>query len=371
MGLTAEKICRWYDHLFIGHHRYPTSLESDRDLSCLPICIRETSCKGQKPFVAQVADEILRVYDGSLWDWNLPPSDRVWQIAIGRRASVVGAHIGSRRCCVKLYYDDRLRTKVRSLFGWTRARRAFRFGGEASRSGVRCPQVFGHAKAGPIGPSLLVMELIEEAMPLDQWIAQRGLNRDFVRQFAAFVRQMHDVGISHIDLQPRNVLVRLCDPKEKGQPEHEFTLVDLEDIRVHRRVSHRTRMRNLRRLHKFAVPIVPLKWRLEFLKQYLHRRSLRGTLRQIGRAISSETPFRRWVALQRLQDHLQRKKAVPQGSSRYRDRDTEGRQSSPVQPLIETVQNNYTQQPGGCHAHIESEARREHCYSGTDFCFRP
>jgi tRNA A-37 threonylcarbamoyl transferase component Bud32 len=300
MKPTAEATCGRCVSPFSHTHIWLRPMESGMGLARSRISqvgVSQMACAGKENLVARAINEVLTLYDGSRRHWSPPLSDRITKISFGGRAGVIGVRLGSERCCVKLYYDDRLRTKARALLGWTRARRAFRNGLKASRCGVRCPQVLGYAKAGPFGPSLLVMELIEPAMPLNRWIPEHGIDHDFVRQFAAFVRDMHDTGVSHIDLQLRNVMVRLRNPAEGAcvaPPKYEFVLVDLEDIRIHRSVSPRGRAADLHRLNKWgAMKIVPLRWRLEFLRQYLRGGCLRPWLKKVAFVPSQEPILRR------------------------------------------------------------------------------
>jgi hypothetical protein len=243
---------------------------------------------------------VLSGYDGSQRHWMPERSEHLWKICLNKRAGVVGVRVGSDRCCVKLYYDDRPRTKLRTLLGRTRALRAYRNGRMLRCYGIRCPHMIGYAEARPWGPSLLVSELVDDAVPCDRFLAEQGPNGPLVRQFAGFIRKMHDAGVAHVDLQLRNVLVRprsVVGGTGAAARNYEFLLVDLEDVRVHRGLSHRVRAGNLHRLNKWAMTTVPVKWRLRFLKHYLRGDGVRSWARELKRMVFTHPPEDRAITI--------------------------------------------------------------------------
>lgn len=259
-----------------------------------------------EPLVLRATAAVLSAYDGSRRHWKPDEAEHLWKICLNKRAGVVGVEVGGDRCCVKLYYDDRPRTRLRTLLGRTRALRAYQNGLVLRRCGIRCPHVIGQAEARPWGPSLIVTELVEGAVPVNRFLAEHGPNGELVRQFAAFVRKMHDAGVAHTDLQLRNVLVRPRGRAEGagvGTGGYEFLLVDLEDVRVHRRVSDRLRMANLHRMNKWALATVPLKWRLRFLKHYLRGGRARSWARRLKRLVFKHPAEDRAITI-RSQAHL-------------------------------------------------------------------
>lgn len=226
-------------------------------------------CRQHNLLMSRAIGEVLSLYDGTASYWRPPPTPHLELISTGGRAAVLGARFGAARCCVKLYYASLLRTKLRALLGVGRARRAYINGIKAAQRGIRCPEAFGYAIVRPFGPSFLVTELLEGACQAREWIAQNGLTNEFLRQFAVFLRRMHDAGISHVDMQLRNVMVRPRPSANPLRPEYEFILVDLEDIRLHRRVSWRRRIANLHHINRSGeLNSLPVHWRLEFFRQY-------------------------------------------------------------------------------------------------------
>jgi len=109
---------------------------------------------------------------------------------------------------------------------------------------------------------MIVTEPADNAERLDRWAAEHAVTIDAVVTLARFVRDLHDKGISHADLSPRNILIH------KSGPLFEFLLLDYEDARFTTELSTRRRMANLHHLHERMVGHVPLRARLRFLRAY-------------------------------------------------------------------------------------------------------
>ena len=109
---------------------------------------------------------------------------------------------------------------------------------------------------------MIVMELLAEAERLDRWIARHGTGRALVRSVARFLRHMHDQGVTHVDLSPRNLLVT---PAGDG---FSVCLLDCEDARFRRRVTPGLRLADLHHLDERLLSAVSLRDRLRFLREY-------------------------------------------------------------------------------------------------------
>jgi serine/threonine protein kinase len=99
-------------------------------------------------------------------------------------------------------------------------------------------------------------------MRLDHWAARQRAGRDAIVSLARFLRHMHDQGVAHIDLSPRNILIRT------GAGGLEFFLLDYEDVRFAAHLSRRRRLDNLNHLHERTVRLISLRDRLRFLREY-------------------------------------------------------------------------------------------------------
>jgi len=213
-------------------------------------------------FVREAAEKTYAHYHGEGCRWQLPTSDQLWKISFGGRAGVLGVRMGGRTACVKLFYDERLQTRFRVMLGLSKGRRAYHNGVRLGQAGVSCPRMLGYAERRPFGPALIVTELAEDAMRFDLWALEHGVPRATVIALARFVRDLHDRGIWHTDLSPRNILIRRSDPAGG------FLLLDYEDARFGPQVGRHMRLKNLHHLHERVVGYLPLRDRLRFLHAY-------------------------------------------------------------------------------------------------------
>ncbi|MBP8303437.1 MAG: hypothetical protein KBE04_04845 [Phycisphaerae bacterium] len=214
------------------------------------------------PDILRVAEQVYRRYDDRQARWALADGPQIWRICLGRRSAVVGVRQDGRLYAAKLFYDQRARTRLRVRLGLAKARRAYRNGLRLAERGIPCPRTLGYVEQRPGRLPLLVMELLADAAQLDHWIDRRGVTRPLVEAVARFVRHLHDQGIFHRDLSPRNLMVG-----PSGQT-FRVWLVDYEDARFRRTVSPRRRLANLHHLHERLLCRVSLRDRLRFLRAY-------------------------------------------------------------------------------------------------------
>jgi tRNA A-37 threonylcarbamoyl transferase component Bud32 len=216
--------------------------------------------------LSRVAEHVYGSYDGGEPGWALIDSPQLWRISLGGRAGVVGVNVGGHAYCAKLYYDGRLQTRLRVLLGLAKARWAYSRGLRLERLGIRSPKILGYAERRPGQLPVLVMELLTGVLTLDQWIARHGVTRPLIASVARFIRHMHDQGVVHVDLSPRNLMVS---PSAAG---FDVWLLDCEDVRFRRRLSDRARLADLHHLDERVLCTVSLRSRLRFLQEYAGRR---------------------------------------------------------------------------------------------------
>jgi len=240
-------------------------------------------------YVRAASQWVLSHYDGQGRHWRPTPSDQLWHVFFGGRSGVVGVRLDGRTCCVKLFYDERLRTKIRTALGFAKGRRAYRNGLRLHQARVKCPQIIGYAERRPFGPALVLSELIDDGMRLDHRARKHGVEPRSVVALARYIRKMHDRGVFHVDLSPRNILIR---PDNGGAG---FLLLDYEDVRFAHAVSRRIRARNIHHLHERMVPYLSLRDRVRFLRAYaeddydVYRDRLRQMIRKSKRAAPYNT----------------------------------------------------------------------------------
>ncbi len=245
----------------------------------MKICALKTKDAG---YVRAVAEKVMQTYDGCGIEWKHPVDDpELWKLNSGQRAGVVGVKLGGRRCCVKLFYDDRMRAKARNLCGLSKAKRAFASALKLKARQVACPEMIGWVRVRAGGPYMVVSELCDYAHRTDHYIREHGIDLDLVRLFAGFVRNMHGKGIGHVDFSLRNTMVVVSD----RAPRFRFLLLDYEDARFGSALSRGKRLNNLHHLLERALPLVPLKWRVVFLREYLQTENIREWVYALNRLL--------------------------------------------------------------------------------------
>ena len=122
----------------------------------------------------------------------------------------------------------------------------------AYRSGVAVPMPLGAywERRGPIYRGAFAVARIEAVHLLDYLSSDGEVNEDALRRCGAALRQMHDAGFIHADLQIRNILIADSGPY----------IIDLDKARQCSSVSPSAREINLVRLSRsFQKNSVPLK----------------------------------------------------------------------------------------------------------------
>ena len=202
-------------------------------------------------FLQSVAERVFGAYTGGRKSWKLEDSSNLWNIHSGERAKVLGVQIGGCECCVKLFYDDRLFVLIRNRMGWSKAQRAYSRGLKLALLGLRCPEMIGFAVCRKSGLALLVTELIEDACQVDHWLEKNGANEEVLNALGRFAVQMHNQGVLHKDLSPRNLLI------DSVEGSYTFTILDYEDLSFHAKVTDEQRVENLRHLYERLMRTLP------------------------------------------------------------------------------------------------------------------
>jgi tRNA A-37 threonylcarbamoyl transferase component Bud32 len=214
-------------------------------------------------FVAEVSRQMLSIClrEPSGWPGSNFPGFRT--LNRGGRAGVAVVDFAGRCCCVKLFYDSRLFIRWRNRLGFSKAARAYQKGLELNARGVNCPAMIGYAVDRKSGLAILITEFASDAERIDHRIKRGGVDTAVAAALGRFIRQMHDAGVIHKDLSPRNLLVRETDRN------YEFLLLDYEDARFFRAVSESMQLDNLHHLHERTFTTVSEEIRREFLAAYL------------------------------------------------------------------------------------------------------
>lgn len=145
----------------------------------------------------------------------------------------------------------------------------------------------------------LVTLEIPDSTPLDEFVTEHlpawpEPDRSRVRQklamaLGAMTARLHDAGFLHVDFHPGNILVRFPTPDEP-----ELVMIDLDALRVRKKVDWKAARQNLALLNHFFWMRSSRTDRLRFLEHY--RRHRRGPVEDAGRAARQiEGATRRWA----------------------------------------------------------------------------
>ena len=115
--------------------------------------------------------------------------------------------------------------------------------------------------------SFFITRFIKDAHPLDRYVYHylpKTRRKDFFKDLARFVSNLHESGISHGDMFRDNVLVK---EKDKGW---EIYLVDLDTVQ-YKNLAVKKRVEDLAQLNYALTDMreVSMKERLYFLRQYM------------------------------------------------------------------------------------------------------
>ena len=207
---------------------------------------------------------------------------RLWMIHQGQKSDVLGLTLPSREhWCLKYVHDTRVRSKLRTLVGQSKGRKAFNQGWGLEVRQVPAPRIYGFAEIRPFGPSLLFMEhmgqhetlqhRILEVLQEEPMEAQR-LRRSLANNLGGFTADLHTKGVTHKDYSSRNILCQ----REANQDC--FYLVDFEDVSLSLLpASSYRRKHNIKDLHKDTAR-VPLRDKLRFVRAYQQASGNKGDL---------------------------------------------------------------------------------------------
>jgi hypothetical protein len=202
------------------------------------------------------------------------------KVIVGRIATAAGT------LYVKRYNVFAWRVALASLWGESPAFRAWRAAGTLTARGFATPELVAAIevrRAGVLRRSFFVTREVGGALTADaRWEAiladpdrdaRRAARRALARALGELFRGLHAEGLYHNDLKDVNVLV--TDPPAAPR----CILLDLERVRVLRRVGRRRRVKNLVQLARTLGPRATAADRLRFLHAYLGPGARRGERR--------------------------------------------------------------------------------------------
>jgi len=275
--------------------------------------VREVDVNGVRWLVREDLADFLQGC-GALDAWKLAghPSARVVDKARGRVIFTVSLPRDGDdplRLTVTRFERPRLRDLVRALLGGSRAPGLWRTAGVLESIGIRTPRrvaVGVRRSAGVLRDDCYICETASGVTALDDFVAgalakaspaERGrMLRRAVPLLAGFVRQLHDHGVRHRDLDAHAVAVEEQEGGAWG-----LMLVDLEGVRCGGALPVGARLRELAQLGRFFSTAVSRTTRHRFWKTYVrgipfleHHREAYARLLAEQVARVREASYRAW-----------------------------------------------------------------------------
>ncbi len=236
-------------------------------------------------------------------------SGRLSTVKTGPHRVVYRADLPEGSVFVKHFLVPNLRAKLRQWFRRGKGRNEGSRAAKLAEIGVPTitPIALGERRVNRfLFENFLITQAIPDTLPLDNFFEQRlptftperqeTFRRALLRSLADLTAKLHDAGIVHLDFHPGNLLIQL-------RPDDTFHLavIDLDALRVSRRISWNEARKNLARLDHFFWVRSDRLDRYRFLVAYLKaRRGPRPDARSFALQIEQETRawaerlWRRW-----------------------------------------------------------------------------
>jgi tRNA A-37 threonylcarbamoyl transferase component Bud32 len=209
-------------------------------------------------------------------------------IKADRRTAITLFNYKKTRLCVKEYRYQGLRQPGKELFKGSRGRRGWLMGNGLVVRGVATiiPQaLLERRRRGLLQEAFLIMETPAGYGELDRYLvkafaAQKNDTRReaFLDAFAGFMAHLYLQGIIHRDLKTCNIMVR------EGEGTWHFGLVDMDDVRLDKKINLRRLLKGLIQLHTSTPLFMEMSERIRFLRRYLQLIG-RDDIREITRAV--------------------------------------------------------------------------------------
>jgi serine/threonine protein kinase len=180
---------------------------------------------------------------------------------------------GDAKICVKEFRYPYWINRLKEHFRNSKGLRAWVAGNGLKVRGVASPGVMAYAEKGKgfgIEEGFLLMEASEKGEEMDRYLF-RGFStprrkRLFIAAFARWLSGLHDKEIFHRDMKACNIYV-----SEEGD-DWRFELLDLEDIRLDKRVKAKEVFRSLLQLNTSVPRSITRADRMRFYEAYCRRR---------------------------------------------------------------------------------------------------
>jgi len=214
---------------------------------------------------------------------QLPPAI----LKTSRKAIVTKITIKGQAFLVKEGRNDALWFWFRFWVARLRNRRSWANSNKLVLKSIPTPRglaLFEEKRLGVLMRSFLIMEYVEDAIPLryyvqifknpsDPEVFQK--KRAFLSFMASFFRTLHQKGIYHGDLKSSNILI-----KEKGEKEWECFIVDTDRVYFGKKVSLAHLIKNFAQLNATIAQCISPSNRIKFFKDYSEKNKWTRTQRK-------------------------------------------------------------------------------------------
>lgn len=209
-----------------------------------------------KSWIYKATELIAITYSRNTYFWKLESNEQLWKIHFGVSAAIVGVNQDSNISAVKFFYDETFKSKIRNFFGFSKAKKTYKLAQLVSDKGIKIARPLGYSKVC-FSYGFVFSELLTDFERVDVFVKTNSDN--IWSSLGAFIRDMHDKGVVHKDLSPRNVMVNSAG---------EFLLLDYEDCSLYKKVPKKLRLRDLFHMYERLYQIANKQERKLFVDGY-------------------------------------------------------------------------------------------------------
>ena len=195
-------------------------------------------------------------------------------IKADRRTAITLFNYKETRVCVKEYRYQGFWQRLKEIFRGSKARRGWLMGNGLVVRGISeiVPQaLLEKRKRGLLQEAFLLMETPPGYVELDRSVVKTfeaqgdddTQKEAFLNAFAGFMAELYLRTITHKDLKTCNIMVR------EREDTWNFGLVDMDDVRLDKKISHRRFLKGLIQLHTSTPLCIDMRDRRRFLTRYL------------------------------------------------------------------------------------------------------
>lgn len=220
-------------------------------------------------------------------------------IKADRRTAITLFNYKETRLCVKEYRYQGPWQPWKERFKGSRGRRGWLMGNGLVVRGIGgvIPQaLLERRKRGLLKEAFLIMETPPGYSELDRYLveafqahrADDSCREAFLDAFAGFMAHLYLHNIIHRDLKTCNIMV------QEGEDTWHFGLVDMDDVRLDKKIGLRRFLKGLVQLHTSTPLFMEMSERIRFLRRYLQLIGRDG-IREITREVIKGSRGRRLV----------------------------------------------------------------------------